>query len=300
MRSRRPRQVGLAAVIALAGVAIALAADWVVRDRALSAARADFSSAHAQLTALVRARTARVVAQADALFRLPPLEEVAWRDLADFGLADPGEDRARLARVHDALRATDWLVLARPRAGEQLAIGDFKARVLYASANPAVAGTPLTGVPVLAAAYASHAEAHVGVLAGDDRAVVASGVLGDKPHAGLYLVVARARRIGEEARALYVQLSPATDLVDDITVAEDTQVELVAPGAVAPAFDGMVERRALRADDQSEPVADIVLAREVDAELFPHARPVLLALALVLAVLAVGLLAIGRSKQPPA
>jgi eukaryotic-like serine/threonine-protein kinase len=108
-RARRPRQVALAASIGLLVVGVAFVADLVTRERVAAITRTSFAGTRAQLEKLVALRTETFVAQSDALYRLPAVEEVASsRDLVDFGLGDAADDRRRLEHIHDNLSSADW------------------------------------------------------------------------------------------------------------------------------------------------------------------------------------------------
>jgi protein kinase-like protein/putative zinc finger protein len=312
-RSRRPRQLALVALVALIAVGVALGADWIMRERAHAVTRTSFEAARTQLDKLVSLRTDMFVAQSEALYRLPALQEVAaLRDLADFGLGDESEDRARLARIHDNLRSADWFALTHTRRGDAMAVADYKGRLLFGSANPDGWGANIGTIPMIASAYASKADAYIGVLRADDPSVVASGLLGAKPSAKLYVAFARAKRIGEQTRALFVELAEAARVLDDVGVGEDTKLSVTAAGGAAEGTvptevldiatdssitelsidsqDWLVERTPLRASGQSDEIAQIVLARRSDAGLsglFPHARMTLALLALALAGIAI-------------
>jgi len=322
-RGRRPRRIALVAVIALALIAVAFISDSILRDRTRAVTRESFTAARTQLDRLLALRTDTFVAQSDALYRLPALQEVAaTHDLADYGLGDAADDRARLERIHDNFRSADWLALARTRKGDLLAIADQKGRLVFDTASPNTWGNDIASIPAVASAYDARADAYIGVLFGDDPAVIASGLLGNEPSPNLFVMFARSKRIGDQPRALFVLLLDAARLLEDVGVGEGTRLAVVtsdgrAQGTVPTALiprrrsDGitevteanqawLVERTPLRAKGQLDAIAQVVLARKVDpglAGLFPYARETLLALAILAIATVLGGFLLARRRD---
>ena len=322
-RARRPRQAAVAALVALLVVGVAFAADLVMRDRIRAITRTNFTATRAQLDRLVSLRIETFVAQSDALNRLPAVEEVAAaRDLVDFGLGGRDDDRQRLEHIHANLASADWVALTRTHRGDFLAIADQKGRLLFGSANPTVWGGQVTTIPLVASAYSAPTDTYIGVIQGNDASVVSSGLLGGIPRTGVYVLFSRAKRIGPQPRAMFVQAIEAAQLLDEVSLGDDTRLSLVPPegiaegtvprevldnaatgGIAAVAIDGhewLAERTPLRAGEQREAFAQIVLASESEvglAGLFPDARRVFAALALVLAGLAAGALLVARRRD---
>ncbi len=322
-RARRPRQIALVGLVVLMVVGVAFAADLVMRERVRAITRTSFESTHAQLEKLVSLRIEAFAAQADALYRLPAVEEVtSSHDLVDFGLGGPDEDRRRLVHLHDNLASVNWVALTRTHKGDVLAIADQKGRLLFGSASANVWGGQITAVPVIGEAYTSPDDAYIGVIEGDDPSVVSSGLLGGAPRKGLYVLFTRAQRIGKQPRAMFVQAIEAARLLTEVNLGEDTQLSLLAPdgtavgdvprmvldqatsdGVAVLAIDGqewLTERTPLRAGEQSQAIAQIVLARESDvglAGLFPNARTMFAVLALLLAGLAAAAFVIARRRD---
>jgi hypothetical protein len=315
-RGRRLRRVALGALVALALVAVAFMSDTILRDRTRAITRTSFTAARTQLDRLLALRTDTFVAQSDALYRLPALQEVAaTHDLADFGLGDQADDRARLERIHDNFRSADWLALARTRKGDLLAIADQKGRLVFDTASPSTWANDIAAIPAIASAYDARNEAYLGVLHGDDPAVIKSGLLGEQPAPQMFVMFARTKRIGDQPRAMFVLLLDAARLLEDVGVGEGTRVSVVAadgraqgavPIGLVPlaAGDGivevtlddhtwLVERTPLRAKGQTDAIAQLVLARQADSGLsglFPYARETLATLGLLaIAVAAIGL-----------
>jgi hypothetical protein len=321
-RGRWPRVTALAAAIALIAVGLGFGADWIVRDRAGAVTRTSFAATRAQVEKLVAMRTDAFVAQSNLLGSVPALQTIAATfDQADFGLGDPGEDRARLEHIHKTLRSATWVRFVLARAGDELAIADGKGRLLYASVAHDDWGEPITGVPAIAAAYRASAETSIAVIRAGDPAVVHARLLGDRT-SGLYVALARVRLENDQPRLLFVQLVPSANLIRDVGVAGDVELSIVAPdgyveGSVPEAVwrnassdgiaeviaDGdrwLVQRAPLDASGQRAGVAQIVLARRSDvglAGLFPAARLVLAILAVALAAVAVAGAWLARARD---
>jgi serine/threonine protein kinase len=323
-RGRRPRRIAYGALFALALITVAFVSDTILRERTRAVTRESFTSARAQLDRLLELRTDTFVAQSDSLFRLPAMQEiVGTHDLADFGLGDESDDRARLERIHENFRSADWLALARTRKGDLLAIADQKGRLVFDTASPSTWGNDIASIPAIAAAYdARNEDAYLGVLNGDDPAVATSGLLGDQPSPRMFVMFARTKRIGDQPRALFVLLLDAARLLEDVGVGEGTRLSVVAPdgraeGTVPPsiipratnaaiteaALDNdtwLVERTPLRGTGQTTPIAQLVLARQSDSGLsglFPYARHTLLTLGLLSIALAVGGFVLARRRD---
>jgi hypothetical protein len=320
-RARHPRQLAIGAAIALLAVAVSFGADFVLRDRIQAVTRTSFRATRAQVDKLVAMRTESFVVQSNLLDNLPALKTVAATvDDADFGLADPGDDRARLERIHQNLRSASWMRIARARPGYELAIADAKGRLLYGSAAPSQWGESVTGVPAIAAAYEATAETSIAVIRPGDPAVASSRLLVDRGP-GLYVVFARVKLENDQPRLLFVQLVPSADLMQEVKAGDETQLSIVAPdgtleGAVPDnvgraateelgevVVDGdhwLVQRSQLGVPGQRAGVAHVVLARRFDvglAGLFPAARLVLAVLALLLASTVAGALWLARQRD---
>ena len=322
-RARIPRQVALLALVGLIVVGVAFAADLVTRDRTTAITRTSFRATRIQLEKLVALRTDAFVSLADALYRLPAVEEViSSRDLVDFGLGDAEDDRRRLQHMHDNLSSADWLALTRTHEGDVLALADGKGRLMFGSANADAWGGDVTAISVLGAAFAAPADTYIGVVDGADPAVVASGLLGGAAKRGLYVLFTRARRIGPRPRGMFVQAIEAGRLLQEVSLGDDARLALLAPdgsheGSVPPEVlkaarsEGIAELEigdqvwlaegaAFRAGDQRERIAQLVLARETDvglAGLFPRARVWFAVLAVVLAAVLAACLLLARLRD---
>jgi predicted Ser/Thr protein kinase len=321
-RGRRPRQIGYVALIGFIAVGVAFGADAILRDRARAVTHTSFLAAHAQLDKLVSLRTETFIAQSDALYLLPAVQAVAASpDFADFGLGEESEDSARRQIARDALFSQSWLASPLSKAGV-VAIADYKGRLLYTSANTEAWGNTITNIPNIAAAYDARTDVFIGVIRGDDPLVVQSKLLGNTPRPELYVMFARTKRINEVPRALFVQFVEARRVLEDVSTGTDTVLSVTALGGVAEgevplsvirrAGDGVMtpltvggeewlaERTPLRAGDQTDAIAQLVLARRSDAGLaglFPFARHVLAVASLVLGALAAAGFLVARQRD---
>jgi hypothetical protein len=324
-RGRAPRRAAAAAVIALAVVLVALGADWVVRGRAAAATRASFAAARAQTSRLFELRTETFAATADLSFVMPILREVAAvQDQADFGLGDEADDRSSLEELHHNLASADWVTWLRTAQGAEVAVADYKGRLLYASAAPQAWGQEVLVLAPVRAVYATGSdEVRIAVVRGDDPSVVAAGILGGKPRRGLRLLFTRLTVLEGRPRALFAQLVPGERLLGEIAPGEGTQVSMVAPdgtaqGNVPPAVVAaglesreirevevagepwLVQRHPIESPGSSRPIAYFVLAHPAEiglAGLFPGARLVLGVLGVALALGGLGATALVRARD---
>jgi predicted Ser/Thr protein kinase len=325
-RGRLPRRLAAGAAIALVIVAVALFADWIVRDRALAVTRTSFGAARAQLGRLLALRTEAFAATSDLSYVVPVLREVAGNlDQADFGLGEADDDKARLAEIHEHLASADWVVWARAIQGGDFAIADYKGRLLYASAAPARWGNDVMTVPAIASAYRAGAgEPRTAVVRGDAPDVIDSGLLGGAPRPGLHVLFTRVTEVGDQPRLVFVQSVSGSRLLSEVSLGEGTLMGLAAPfgaaeGSIPPPVlaaglgagndveeihragqTWLVQRVPLAGPTAIEAIADIVLARRVDvglAGLFPGARTVLAVASLALALIILAGLVEGRRRD---
>jgi len=212
-RGRRPRQLALVSGVLLLAVLVGLSADWVARDRATAMAKTSFGAARAQLG---RLRTQSFRAQSDLVMNLHVIQQVIDnRDEAEFGLSTPDRDREKLARLHEALASADWLGFANASREGELAIADYKARLLFASVDPGLWGAEVNVVDPVATMYNAGGKVTLGVIRGDDPSVVRAGILGTgKP--GLHMAFGRTVAINGQPRVLYLQMVEGAKLLDEV------------------------------------------------------------------------------------
>ena len=290
-------------------VGVGLVADWIVRDRALAVTRISFRAASDQLGRSARLRYDSFVAMADQSEVAGTIREVAGNyDNHDFGLGTSENDEAQLEKVHDTLYSADFISWARQMSRGVVAVADYKGRLLYTSAAPSRWGNDTL---VLSAAQRALTRGDGAMVTrGDDKLVAASGVFGDTPRPGLWVLFVHAISTGDAVRALFMQLVEGDSLLDDVQLGEGTLLGMVAPdgaiagsvppevaraGASAPSGEDrlvdigddswLVESVPLESLNGQDSIARIVLARPIDvglAGLFVGARGVLGTILLVL------------------
>ena len=316
-RARAPRRIAVIALAALAAAGLAFASDALLRDRARAVARTSFEAARGQLVRLLEARGRSFAAMADLLAVSPVMREVASTvDQSDFGLGEPADDRRQLAYLHDALASADWFIFMRAAQAGEVAVADYKGRLLFTSADRSRWGDDLLRIPAVAGFYRAGEGPTAAVVRGDDPEVVRSGLLGDAPAPGLRLLLARTTLVGRRPRAVFIQEVGAAALAREVKPDDATLLALVAGDgtfagdapssvvtrAVASAPEGgamveleidgaawLVQRQPLVSPGGTSGVATILLARKFDvglSGLFPGARRALAACALMLALLA--------------
>jgi hypothetical protein len=245
----------------------------------------------------------------------PALLELAGRhDQADFGLGTPEDDHQDLERLHNSLAQVKWL-----RLGNNVAIGDYKGRLLYTSAAPATWNTDLKVLPMVKRALDQGGGDSIAMLPYADKNLVASGLLG-ATHPGLVIVtqhtVSHGESAGSEARVLFFDLHDGQQFLDHLNLDPQTHLALVAPdgtaiGGMATALldratadiaevtvagdDYQVQRRDVPGIEG--PIGQVVMARKIGGvlSLFPGSR-VVFAVATLLA-LALASFAAWRARQ---
>jgi serine/threonine protein kinase len=302
-RAKPWRRTSIAAAAVAAALALGLVSDAVVRDRVSSEIRQSFALTREQQKRVVSRLIESFRVTSEVAYREQALREVAGHhDEADFGLGDPDADRAALERLHSTLASTDWV----KHGNTQLAIADYKGRLLYTTASPDSWGGDLKLLsPVKRAIDAGKGDS-VTVLPYADPGLAATGILGPSPPPdGLAVLFERTLALGDkasdgsEARGFYLQLQDGRQLLDEIALDKQTHLALVAldgtaigdlPRALIDAAPEDDESSEVRVDGrtyqvQSLPVsglagqgtiAYVVMARPLDSvlSLFPGARAV--------------------------
>ncbi len=287
------------AAAAVAGVlALGLGADLAVRSRFQRSIRQSFAATATQSDRAVRLVADQFDAISNLVYLFPVMGDVsAHHDQADFGLGDPADDNRDLDEIHERLVSADWR-LARDFGGREhpsiLAVADYKARLLYTSADPTTPRTDLSILPWVKQALDAGSGNSTILVRYDDPQLVATKVLGPRPPTGLAMVFARTRSLGEAAKTQFFQIVEARGLLDQIRL-DDTLLSIVAPDgtpvgdvpdrvvAIAPAdgqaeltVDGVayeVQARPLMGFGP-QPIGRLVMAQRMDGvlSLFPNAR----------------------------
>ncbi|MBL0214352.1 MAG: serine/threonine protein kinase [Myxococcales bacterium] len=317
-RAKPWRRTSIAAA-ALAGVlALGLGADLAVRSRVVGSIRQSFTATAKQADRAVRLLTDQFDAISNLVYLFPVMGDVsAHHDQADFGLGDPADDNKDLDEIHERLVSADWR-LARDFGGREhqsiLAVADYKARLLYTSADPSAPRTDLSVLPWVKQALDAGSGNSTILVRYDDPQLVATRLLGPRPPSGVAMVFARTRSLGEAAKTQFFQIVEARGLLDQIRL-DDTLLSIVAPdgtpvgdvpeplvaagpriGQAEITLDGVVyelEARPLVGPGTTE-IGRLVMAQRMDGvlSLFPNAR-----LVFVLGMLAMLGLAVGTAVR---
>jgi serine/threonine protein kinase len=311
-RARPWRRTSIIAAAVAGVLGLGLVSDWVVRDRVTREIRHSFALTREQQNRVMNRLIDSFKITSEVAYREPALREVAaHHDQADFGLGDPEADRVDLEKLHNTLVSTDLV----KNGNTQLAIADYKGRLLYTSASPETWGSDLKALaPVKTAIDAGKGDT-VTVLPYADPGLATTGILGPHPPTqGLAVLFERTLALGDkasegsEARGFYLQLQDGKQLLDEISLDKQTLLALVAldgtsigelPHPLLDVAAGDDESAEVRVDGrvyqvQSLPmrglagqgtIAHVVMARPIDGvlSLFPGAR-------LVFALTAIGAL----------
>ncbi|HEY5949681.1 MAG TPA: protein kinase, partial [Kofleriaceae bacterium] len=177
-RARPWRRTAIAAAAVAAALGLGLVSDWVVRDRVTTEIRHSFELTREQQKRAVSRLIDSSNVASEVAYREPALREVAaHHDQADFGLGDPETDQAELEKLHNTLSSTDFV----KNGNAQLAIADYKGRLLYTSASPETWGSDLKLLaPVKRAIDAGKGDS-VTVLPYADPGLAKTGILGARP-----------------------------------------------------------------------------------------------------------------------
>jgi serine/threonine protein kinase len=314
-RARPWRRTAIVSAAVAVALGLGLVSDWIVRDRVTGEIRHSFALTREQQKRVMNRLIESFRVTSEVAYREPALREVAaHHDQADFGLGDPQVDRADLEKLHNTLVSTEFV----KHRNTQLAIADYKGRLLYTSASPETWGGDLkTLAPVKRAIDAGKGDS-VTVLPYADPGLATTGILGPRPPSqGLVVLFERTLALGDkategsEARGFYLQLQDAKQLLDEIALDKQTLLALVAHDGTAIGEVPLALIKAAPADDTIEEVrvdgvsyhvqslpmtgladqgtiAHVVMARPLDGvlSLFPFARLVFALAALAALLLA--------------
>jgi hypothetical protein len=312
-RARPWRRASIGAAAVAVALLLGLVADWAVRGRVEREIHQSFAATGKQIerAGLLQAHEFKAASN-DVRERTGLLDVTSYHDQADFGLGTPEQDQANLELLHDTLFASDWQsVLDLEDHPSELAIIDYKGRLLYTSAAPSEWKGRVDAMPAVKRALDGAKPEMLSVVSYDDPVFSAAHVFGANPPHGLAVMFARSLVHGGERGGAFLQFIAGTDVLAGIRL-DDTQLGLVAPdgrasGDVAPelaaaappdgevgetTYDGkpyQVQARALL-DLDGQPFATVVMARPMGGvlSLFPHARTVFALAALAALALALG------------
>jgi hypothetical protein len=312
-RARPWRRVAIASAAIAAALLLGLVSDWAVRGRVERQIHQSFAATGTQIerAGLLQGHefkaASNLVRERKAL-----LDVTSYHDQADFGLATPEQDQTNLQELHDTLFASDWqTVRDLEDHPSELAIIDYKGRLLYTSAAPTEWKGQLDGMPAVKRALDGAKPDMLAVVAYDDPSFTTAHLFGAHPPHGLAVMFARSLVHGGERGGAFLQFIDGKDVLAGIRL-DDTALGLVAPDgraagdvppelAAAAPHDGevgevtvagktyQVQARALL-DLDGQPFATVVMARPMGGvlALFPHARAVFALAALAALALAFG------------
>jgi serine/threonine protein kinase len=325
-RARPWRQTALAAAALAAALGLGLVADLVVRDRVAAEIHESFTQTARQTNRAWDGLTARFDTSANQVYSLSVMREVSSnRDQADFGLGTPQADAENLDRIQSSLASQDW-TLIRDFAGKQypttIAVADYKGRMMFSNAAPSHARSDLTVLPWVKAAL-TQTDRSITLVRTDDKALVATGLLGPTPPPGLGFIYTRTLVLGndqnKEVASAFIQEVDAASLLGEIRLDDRTRLSIVAPDgtAIGDVPPGLVRVAAATAEIEAEvggamfqvlaqpirgfdnqPVGHVVMARQLDSvllSLFPGAR-LMFTLAMLAAIAVAITAAIGMHK----
>src|SRR5262249_21243278 len=154
----------------------------------------------------------------------------AERDQSDFGLGTAERDRTRLAALHASLRAADWKPWRSITSRGQLAVADYKGRLLFSTGHPEAFGLDLRRIQAIAAVYrSSGTDSMVQVMRREDPALAESGLATPGPSSGLVVLFARAALLAQVPLATFIQTIEGRALLSEITLESGSSLALVAP-----------------------------------------------------------------------
>ncbi|HEX4449671.1 MAG TPA: serine/threonine-protein kinase [Kofleriaceae bacterium] len=310
-RARPWRRASIGAAALAAALVLGLVADCTVRDRVSAEIRTSFALTGKQLDRTTMRLRDFFRDSSGLALREPALRDLAGhRDQADFGLGTIAADDDELERLHGTFVSAEL-----PRlSNAQLAIVDYKGRLIYTSYAPSVWNTDMRVLPPIRAALDAGTGRALRVMSYAELAP--TKLTGATPHQpGLVLVFLQTLALGEtpEARAIYLVLEDGKLVLDDLRLDDKTTLALVAPDGTAIGDEGItsaqieaattrkgvvelgseeLQARPLLGLDE-KPIATVVMARHLDGvlTLFPHAQLVfaLAALAAIAAAAATAL-----------
>jgi len=308
-RAKPWRRTAVVSAVLAAVLAIGLVADFEVRERLAGQIRQSFELTGNQLALATERLRKDFELVSRAADHEPALREVtSHHDQADFGLGTPEADLQDLERLHNSLAQVEWIKL-----GGDVAVGDYKGRLLYTSAAPATWNTDLRVLPDVKRALAEGSGNAITLVPYANPALVATGMLGPRRD-GLVIISQRTVSLGEatgsEARALFFDIKDGKQFLDELELDKDAQVALVAPdgtaiGGMSPALvdaaptdEGVTNVRVgsdeyevqmrMLPDLGGKSIGRVIMARRIKGvlSLFPGARVVFAAAMLAALMLA--------------
>jgi serine/threonine protein kinase len=266
------RRTAIAAAALTVLLGFGLVFDRVTHDRLSSEIEQSFQLTGKQLEKTANQLRDSVNLLSNVAYREQALREVTGHhDQADFGLGTPEADALELEHLHSTLASVDWV-----RDSSQLAVIDYKGRLLYTSAAPHVWNTDTSALPAIRRALDTGANS-LTVLAYRDPVFAATRMFGSAPPDGLAVLFARTLALGDkasgqsESRAIYLQILDGKQLLDNLRLDPETMLALVAPDGKTIGDEGMSSTLTFAAPQSGE-VAEVMdrgLMYEVQAHRVP-------------------------------
>ena len=233
MTIRAKLLIAFASIALIAVGGMAFAGKTIFEERAIEHAGETFEEARGQVQKMLRLRYEAFQAVSDLSYVLPVMRQVTAgaTDESDFGLGDEKSDADNLKTLHANLVDANWGWAAKGAKGF-FAVADYKGRLLFASENKTAWGGDTRALAAVESAFDPKG-GYLGsmVVASDDPALLASGMVSKTTTKGLYVIFARATVLGGEARAVFVQAWEARNLVSDLGISDRAaRLALLAEG----------------------------------------------------------------------
>jgi predicted Ser/Thr protein kinase len=303
------RRTAIATTVLAAVLGLGLISDWIVRDRVGAQISQSFAATGKQIERATTLQTRRFHGVSNLVVLFKALIDVmSHRDQADFGLATPEQDADELLHIHDTLTSQDWSLVrevtqeihhseATALASSEVAVADYKGRLLYTSAAPNEWKGDLLGIPAIKRALEAGKGYSDTIVRYDMPAFASAKLFGATPKPGLALMFVRTLDHAGEADGVFLQFVDGTEFLSGISL-DDTALALVAldgtaMGEVPPALvkaapkdseiaevmsGGKMYRVQARMipDLAGNPIGHVVMARPLESvlQLFPGARTV--------------------------
>ena len=317
-RARPWRRTAIVTAALAAVLALGLVSDGIVRDRVGAEISQSFTATGTQIERATMLQTRRFQGLSNLVVLFKALIDVmSHHDQADFQLGSPDDDAEELQKIHDTLTSQDWSLvreLGQDTHNSEIAVADYKARLLYTSAAPNEWKGDLLGMPTIKRAVDAGQGTFDAIVRYDEPTFVRAKLFGAAPAPGIALMFVRTLDHDGVVGGVFMQFVDGADVLAGIRL-DDTQLALVAldgtsigevskalvqaaphGGEVAEVMSGgrmyRVQVRTIPALD-GRPIGHVVMARSLESvlQLFPGARTVfaIAALAALLAAITTAL-----------
>jgi serine/threonine protein kinase len=246
-RTRRWRMAAITSTILAGTLGLALAADFVVRDRISDENDQSFKATVRQVERAFQLLFDRFDANGNQMHHMFALRELTnYRDQFDFGLRSEEDDARERDRIRELLLSTDWdqwqfrPIDAKSKPNERplsIGIADYKGRLFYTSAakDADYFLSDLTKVGWFKEARDEHGVTTMVLQPTTDPALAGSQLLGKQPTFELAFLYSRTLFVGadNEPSTSIIQAGDAKELVEDIRLDDESRIAVVAPGGMS-------------------------------------------------------------------